>query len=212
MQSHAATILVLASVAIVSGCTTLGYGSAKTHCTAKPEAPNCQGPIENYEDTQTTDKIPSSQEEKEKLEEEEKRVQQMARKNNKSAGVRPPAMDSTRPVRTPAKVMRIWVAPWVGGSGALNMPGYIYAQVQERRWQIGEQRPEDATGGQLHPLQVQQPASERYSDDGEGEGDQANRGTGNAGAMPGGGQSVPDKSQMRQRLREKAQQMQSQSQ
>lgn len=207
MQSHIATLLVLASVGIVSGCSTLGYGAAKTHCTEKPDAPNCQGPMENYEDTQTTDEIPSSQEEKEKLEKEEKRVQEMARNNNERAGARPPAMDSTRPVRTPAKVMRIWVAPWVGNSGALNMPGYIYAQVQKRRWQIGEQRPQDATGGELHPLQVEQPASERYSDDGEGEG-----GAGNTGAMPGGGQSVPNKSEMRERLREQAEELTSNGQ
>lgn len=38
------------------------------------------------------------------------------------------------PVRTPSQVMRIWVAPYVDMSGDLQAPGYIYTEIEPRRW------------------------------------------------------------------------------
>ncbi len=44
------------------------------------------------------------------------------------------------PLRTPAQVIRIWVAPWESQDGRLHLANYIYAEVQERQWSIGERR------------------------------------------------------------------------
>jgi conjugal transfer pilus assembly protein TraV len=44
------------------------------------------------------------------------------------------------PVRSAAHLIRIWVAPWESTEGRLNLPNYIYAEVQGRRWSIGEGR------------------------------------------------------------------------
>jgi len=57
------------------------------------------------------------------------------------------------PIRTPATVMRIGFAPWEDEKGDLNVPGYIYTEIEPRRWEVGvEQPPQSPT---LHPLQVQ---------------------------------------------------------
>jgi len=51
------------------------------------------------------------------------------------------------PIRTPAQVMRIWVASWEDTStGALIAPGYIYTEIEPRRWVIG--KPESAASQQ----------------------------------------------------------------
>ena len=54
------------------------------------------------------------------------------------------------PLRTPSRVLRVWIAPWEDTSGRLHVPGYTYAEIEPRRWSIGEGA---ATGGrQLKPL------------------------------------------------------------
>src|SRR5581483_2774934 len=41
------------------------------------------------------------------------------------------------PLRTPAKVMRIWVGLWESESGDRHVPGLIYPEIEPRRWQAG---------------------------------------------------------------------------
>ncbi|MGE0147984.1 MAG: type IV conjugative transfer system lipoprotein TraV [Geminicoccaceae bacterium] len=54
------------------------------------------------------------------------------------------------PLRTPSRVLRVWIAPWEDTSGRLHVPGYTYAEIEPRRWSIGEGT---ARGGlQLKPL------------------------------------------------------------
>ena len=38
------------------------------------------------------------------------------------------------PIRTPAQVMRIWIAPYVDTTGDLIAPGFVYTEVEARRW------------------------------------------------------------------------------
>ena len=54
------------------------------------------------------------------------------------------------PLRTPSRVLRVWIAPWEDSVGRLHVPGYTYAEIEPRRWSIGEAA---ATGGlRLKPL------------------------------------------------------------
>jgi len=39
--------------------------------------------------------------------------------------------------RLPAKVMRIWIAPWEDSRGDLHAPGYLYTEIEPRRWTVG---------------------------------------------------------------------------
>lgn len=42
-----------------------------------------------------------------------------------------------RPVREPAQVMRIWIAPWIDKRDNLHFPSVIYTEIQPRRWAYG---------------------------------------------------------------------------
>jgi conjugal transfer pilus assembly protein TraV len=41
------------------------------------------------------------------------------------------------PIRTPAVVMRIWIAPWEDAKGDLNYSGFVYTEIEPRRWVVG---------------------------------------------------------------------------
>ena len=60
------------------------------------------------------------------------------------------------PVRTPAQVMRIWVAPYVDTNGDLVAPGFVYTEIEPRRWIY----PDDERAGNprmIAPLQAAAP-------------------------------------------------------
>ncbi len=46
--------------------------------------------------------------------------------------------DQSVPIRTPTRVMRIWIAPWIDSSDSLNMSGLVYTDIETRKWTIGE--------------------------------------------------------------------------
>lgn len=64
--------------------------------------------------------------------------------------VTPNLPDKPVPVRTPSMVMRIWVAPWEDKRGDLITPGYIYTEIEPRRWVIG--RPNESSRSTFTPL------------------------------------------------------------
>ena len=55
------------------------------------------------------------------------------------------------PVRTPAEVMRIWVAPWESDSGDLMVTGHVFTEIEPRRWTLGSQ-PGGSSDKSLNPL------------------------------------------------------------
>ena len=61
------------------------------------------------------------------------------------------------PLRTSAQVMRIWLAPWESMDGVLHLPSYLYAEVVERKWSVGEAKMEIAP--RITPLQVEAPVT-----------------------------------------------------
>jgi len=70
--------------------------------------------------------------------------------------------------RLPAKVMRIWIAPWEDSRGNLHAPDYLYTEIEPRRWTIGgPAEPERVS--LLRPLQIErrdtQPSSARSARD-----------------------------------------------
>lgn len=48
-----------------------------------------------------------------------------------------PSIGQPLPIRTQPVVMRIWVAPWEDDAGDLHADGYIYTEIEERRWNLG---------------------------------------------------------------------------
>ena len=43
------------------------------------------------------------------------------------------------PIRTPSQVMRIWVAPYIDSNGDYNAPGYVYTEIEPRRWVLAKE-------------------------------------------------------------------------
>ena len=73
----------------------------------------------------------------------------------RSAGLSIARIETPKPIRTPARVMRIYLAPWVSEDGTLMMPTYLYTEIEPRRWTIGERVPATGAGTQrFYPLQV----------------------------------------------------------
>lgn len=44
------------------------------------------------------------------------------------------------PVLEQAKVMRIWIAPWVDANKDLHWPGVMFTEVTPRKWNFGEEQ------------------------------------------------------------------------
>jgi conjugal transfer pilus assembly protein TraV len=45
--------------------------------------------------------------------------------------------DFARPLRTQSQVMRIWIAPWQDKQDDLMISGYIYTEIEPRKWIYG---------------------------------------------------------------------------
>lgn len=59
------------------------------------------------------------------------------------------------PVRVPARIMRVLISPWESEDDALHVPGYVYLEIEKRKWTIGDRAKASTTT--LRPLQVKRP-------------------------------------------------------
>jgi conjugal transfer pilus assembly protein TraV len=74
-----------------------------------------------------------------------------------------PWMDKPTPIRSQARVMRLWVAPFEDEVGDLNAPGMVFTEIEPRRWNVGEglvKRP-----AKLSLVQVSSPVAQGTSPD-----------------------------------------------
>ena len=145
---------------LASGCATTEYG-----CKGMPEDPKCLSTTEAYQvsdkalpdpmkmsevntagvNAQTDSAVPSSSLPSTPL------LQQPV-----------PKIDDPTPIRTPAQVMRIWIAPWEDAEGDLMVSNYVYTEIEPRRWMIGKSAPTLIPS--LVPLQVEQRPPEKARD------------------------------------------------
>lgn len=63
----------------------------------------------------------------------------------------------TVPLRTQARVMRIWVAPWTDAGGDLHMGGHLYTEIEPRKWAVGNTAP--TAFSSIQPFQSSPPSS-----------------------------------------------------
>jgi conjugal transfer pilus assembly protein TraV len=50
--------------------------------------------------------------------------------------------------------MRIWIAPWEDSRGDLHAPGYLYTEIEPRRWTLGAPAEPDREF-LIRPLQIE---------------------------------------------------------
>lgn len=140
-------IVVVVMTTLLSGCATQ-YG-----CKGMPDDPKCLSTTEAY---QVTDKaLP-----------EPPKVAAAAQPSLSASKISQPPqqqpvpkIDDPTPIRTPAQVMRIWIAPWEDSDGDLMVSNYVYTELEPRRWMIGKSAPALSTS--LIPLQVEQRPPEK---------------------------------------------------
>jgi conjugal transfer pilus assembly protein TraV len=146
--------LMLALVAMSGlGCATVGSG--KFACPGKPEGVRCMSATEVYESTHNSDSVRATGKKAGKSGHDAKthgggsnsEMPNTAPSNTNGESNQPkatlaayitPAVDKPLPVRMPATILRGWIAPWEDTGRALHVGGYVFVEIEERRWTFGE--------------------------------------------------------------------------
>lgn len=157
MARTLATIALLS--ATLSGCASLGVGEKEYACPGKPDGVSCVSTTDLYEMTDGDDyeqrleaarRKPGDKDKKGRSEAKDARALLVAPRGPKP--VVPELEAGAVPIRTPARVMRIWVAPWETEKGDLHLAEQVYTEVEPRRWQVGLDRPDVKQS--IRPLEV----------------------------------------------------------
>tara|TARA_R110001583_G_scaffold1028_4_gene8896 strand:+ start:710 stop:1180 length:471 start_codon:yes stop_codon:yes gene_type:complete len=125
--------------AVMTGCTSLSIGEDEYSCPGMPEGVRCMSATDVYNATDNG-KVPRPMKSADKDEAEAEGVSvktQVVEDVVVNKYVTPRLPDKPIPIRTPAEVMKIWIAPWEDLDGDLNAPGYVYTEIEPRRWVIG---------------------------------------------------------------------------
>lgn len=136
--------LLIVTLISVSGC------SAKYGCKGMPDDPICMSAAEAY---RATDHAPIQPNPSAHGAAPANATPAVSAKGSTFEPVPTPKIDDPTPIRTPSQVMRIWIAPWEDDDGDLNVSGYVYTELEPRRWMIG--KPATPLNPSLSPLQVQ---------------------------------------------------------
>ena len=139
--------LIFSLILSLSGCATLGESDYA--CKGRPGKPLCRSTTEVYKATNNREALVKIEHEEDEAELPE----------TPSASPSQPMLvpspqiplQDPLPIRTPANVMRIWIAPWEDKDGDLIASGYVFTEIEPRRWQIG-MRGTNKTGRILRPL------------------------------------------------------------
>ncbi|MCT8950426.1 type IV conjugative transfer system lipoprotein TraV [Pseudomonas tolaasii] len=158
-------ILAIAVAALTSGCTSImGLGSDEYACKGMPNNPTCMSAKDVYAATEGDDY-------KTQLKSEQEGASTVGGKQTVNAPTRvlvadpsdnapiPMRSRNPLPIRSQAVVMRIAVDPWEDERGDLYVPGYVYTEVEARRWEIGARNPKPMPV--LRPLKIKEPVVEQ---------------------------------------------------
>lgn len=139
-------VMGLAALLTLSGCASLGVGEPDFGCKGRPDGVRCISSSEAYEQSNHTDKLRSVNPETGEvipggLDEDGMQgtnvMPKQAIVSSDSLKVVPlPA--KPYPVRTPSKVIRVWIAPWVDKKDNLHAGGYLFSEIEKRTWTLGE--------------------------------------------------------------------------
>lgn len=123
---------------LLSGCTSMfSVGDSNYSCSGLPEGVRCMSARDVYAATEYADHVAPTDRETSSADTK----LQGAKGEGRAADshMRSPVLETEReiPVRTPAKVMRVWIAPWEDESGTLHASEYLFKEIEGRRWSIG---------------------------------------------------------------------------
>ena len=137
----AATALTLSH--LITGCSMISVGEENFSCSGMPGETLCGSATKVYEHTNgeyspppaviVTEDSDGNQTVRPLDDNDENR--HIA---NQNVTAKIPINEDVIPIRTPAQVMRIWIAPWEDESGSLHVTGLVYTEIEKRKWNIGD--------------------------------------------------------------------------
>lgn len=151
-------IFALAVTLVVTGCTNmLSIGSAEYACKGMPEGVSCMSAKDVYNATENENyktQLQAEQEAAKGTKEKGSEVTETRVLYAEGSDNAPIPMRARNPIpiRTQAVVMRIAIDPWEDESGDLHVPGFIYTEIEPRRWEIGSRQP--TASPTLTPLSI----------------------------------------------------------
>ena len=134
---------LLLSVMTLTGCASFGVGDDEYNCSGIPDGTRCMSARDVYN---------SSNE----VNETQLIISGANRAHDEVYDdyVAPRLPNQPIPIRTPSKVMRIWIAPWEDNNGDLIVSGHIYTEIEPRKWVIGDKLSSSEIPSLFQPLQV----------------------------------------------------------
>jgi conjugal transfer pilus assembly protein TraV len=154
-------VLLAVVTSVLSGCTSfLNIGESEYACKGMPEGVSCMSARDVYSATEnesymTTLKAEQQAATKVKDGNDKKTGEPQTRVLYAEGGDNAPIPARARnplPIRTQAVVMRIAVDPWEDEKGDLYVPGFIYTEIEPRRWEIGSRN--SSSNSVLRPLGI----------------------------------------------------------
>lgn len=170
MRKLSFAALVIVGSSVLTGCTNFGIGNAEYKCTGIPEETDqggvkCVSARKVYELTEQPgpvriDEMTAAGKGSQATDEEKAKPKPPVdlRAGNSDPLAASPINNDPIPIRSRAKIMRIWVAPWESTDGDLNVTGLVFTELEGRRWNIGSQ--EEPAAPSLKPLQSIQSIAE----------------------------------------------------
>jgi conjugal transfer pilus assembly protein TraV len=160
LSLHLRTGLLAIVAVAAAACSTIGEKGFA--CPGRPPGVRCMSATEVYGATHNTDYVeptsdkalgddPQSTKQRRASVKAHDRPSPMRTNETLPPTVEPPAgvdllrtqaialaIDRPIPIRTPAQVMRAWIAPWEDARGVLHAGGYAFIEIESRRWTFGE--------------------------------------------------------------------------
>ncbi|WP_166255979.1 type IV conjugative transfer system lipoprotein TraV [Marinobacter salicampi] len=176
-------IALVVGLSALTGCSAIGMGESEFSCSGIPEKRGCMSARDVYEATANGgsiyDRNYSSNVEQTEAVSDAGSVSQFRSKEERLSGkkadrnsdsstrverivrkvedryVAPSTPNKPVPVRTPAQVMRVWIAPWEDKNANLKVSSYVFTEIEKRRWMYDMRGV--ARGESIQPLQMMQP-------------------------------------------------------
>lgn len=131
MKSMAVKLFLMLCVISINGCSIFSVGKSDYSCPGGVDGVRCMSARDVYKSTNASDYVPTNNP-------DGKSSKQKTVITVKEHPVPLPTINQPMPIRTQAEIMRIWVAPWEDGQGDLHADGFVYSEVNQRRWNLGD--------------------------------------------------------------------------
>ena len=118
-------LIAVLAVSVLGGCSTFNVaGSSEFSCPGMPKGITCKSPREVYKIT-----------EKEKSKKGAPDIPTYVFATEPASGT---ALNPV-PVLEQAKVMRVWIAPWIDRNNDQHWPGLVFTVIQPKQWHFGNE-------------------------------------------------------------------------